>query len=866
MAERSLHHHPFELSHTRTRQPSTSSSDQSSPTEDKSNPRHHRPSLPLGVHHPSTTLAREPSRRRGSKQVAPEPRERPSKGSSTSMTAPLDSPAEVTYTPTTHRISKAKKGKKVHACEHPGCNKIFTRAEHRKRHEANHNVKPAFECQFEDCRKPFNRADLLARHMERQHEVPTGAARAPGSLRSMSETSSNPPSGSIVPPTIGQPQPGSAQTMSHGPGAMAITSIIEHPMHNELGHSTRGIHDLGITPIPMGYRHEWVCVPLGAEDSAMYSSDSCSSPMSDYPNAQMSYHALQSHEGIQRPPSNLSDSSYHQQTITSPLSAGSAFPHIWGTPDPAPTYDGAYVPTVGIRNLDRLPVDLKAKSILGPSMQLPFTNVGSQQSLPVRDQSTSPAGMAMGRGGLLKIQDPRTRHYLECYWQYFHPLFPIVQIQSFMSTVPQPLLAASMVVVGAQYSPRPDAKQYSASLHEKCLKMLSDHGPITSRSPISDLQTILHMEMFTRYRARSAKIEHIQASPQFHSLYASLIADRHWLQASHAGLQQALSATNAPAQLQTCHRRWLDHETRRRVLAAAFVLDTQHSHLLQQKPSDVSTLGGEDDLSLPFPCLSETWNCTDHSLWRAMIVSQQTFSLATLDRSLPPLDPFQSSLRTCYQIHSLQRLKSPAENDLTFHPTKSGSLATVLVYHALCLCRHTPLHALIITASESWLFGTKITDEEVWQQARLKLRSWITSDAAMKAVWHATRLLRLSLQNQSQQSQPLDGVSYLHDLWCLYVAALVCWAFGYGTAGMIDVQPQWEREHAEDLAWEYLGAMDVQGWWEVSGVPSAARRSTKGPLECVRVKIGDVGLGGLLDGAEDVLFRLVDGESDMVKF
>jgi hypothetical protein len=29
----------------------------------------------------------------------------------------------ITYTPTTHRISKAKKGKRVHACEFPGCNK-----------------------------------------------------------------------------------------------------------------------------------------------------------------------------------------------------------------------------------------------------------------------------------------------------------------------------------------------------------------------------------------------------------------------------------------------------------------------------------------------------------------------------------------------------------------------------------------------------------------------------------------------------------------------------------------------------------------------------------------------------------------------
>src|SRR5436190_23363336 len=30
----------------------------------------------------------------------------------------------VTYTPTTHRVSKAKKGKRVHLCEFPGCNKV----------------------------------------------------------------------------------------------------------------------------------------------------------------------------------------------------------------------------------------------------------------------------------------------------------------------------------------------------------------------------------------------------------------------------------------------------------------------------------------------------------------------------------------------------------------------------------------------------------------------------------------------------------------------------------------------------------------------------------------------------------------------
>ncbi|KAL4788205.1 hypothetical protein BJX76DRAFT_200205 [Aspergillus varians] len=84
--------------------------------------------------------------------------------------APEIIPLPITYTPTTHRISKAKKGKRVHACEFPGCQKVFTRAEHKRRHELNHNPEALFRCTQTGCRKSFHRPDLLARHTER-HEL-----------------------------------------------------------------------------------------------------------------------------------------------------------------------------------------------------------------------------------------------------------------------------------------------------------------------------------------------------------------------------------------------------------------------------------------------------------------------------------------------------------------------------------------------------------------------------------------------------------------------------------------------------------------------------------------------------------------------
>ncbi|KAJ6125921.1 hypothetical protein N7471_010414 [Penicillium samsonianum] len=62
----------------------------------------------------------------------------------------------ITYTPVTKHVSKAKKGKRVHACDYPGCSKVsilsislsahthspsktLTRAEHLRRHKITHN-------------------------------------------------------------------------------------------------------------------------------------------------------------------------------------------------------------------------------------------------------------------------------------------------------------------------------------------------------------------------------------------------------------------------------------------------------------------------------------------------------------------------------------------------------------------------------------------------------------------------------------------------------------------------------------------------------------------------------------------------------
>ncbi len=129
MAEETFQHIPWVVSPSRNRQPSAISS-----------------APPSGIEPKTTTSYKPPPRRRSSplSKTPISPTERPRgvvkrnsnvkslslssrDGSSRVPVGTMNDPAgEITYTPTTHRISKAKKGKKVHACEFPGCPKVRT--------------------------------------------------------------------------------------------------------------------------------------------------------------------------------------------------------------------------------------------------------------------------------------------------------------------------------------------------------------------------------------------------------------------------------------------------------------------------------------------------------------------------------------------------------------------------------------------------------------------------------------------------------------------------------------------------------------------------------------------------------------------
>ncbi|BGO88986.1 hypothetical protein NBRC10512_002054 [Rhodotorula toruloides] len=60
-----------------------------------------------------------------------------------------------------------------HFCAHPGCTKSFSRADHLKRHTANHDPEQRKNCP--ECGRSFTRSDVLFAHLKK-HEVAEGGA------------------------------------------------------------------------------------------------------------------------------------------------------------------------------------------------------------------------------------------------------------------------------------------------------------------------------------------------------------------------------------------------------------------------------------------------------------------------------------------------------------------------------------------------------------------------------------------------------------------------------------------------------------------------------------------------------------------
>lgn len=470
-------------------------------------------------------------------------------------------------------------------------------------------------------------------------------------------------------------------------------------------------------------------------------------------------------------------------------------------------------------------------------------------------------------------------------------------------------MASAMVAIGSQYDTREDAKEYSLALLEAATKLLSKRDTINSRSRLTDLQTVFLLEILSKYRSRRASV---QVSPRFRSFYASLTQARHWIYTNPLALFNRLRRDHSSEELANAHKFWTERETRRRILQASFILDTQQATLFEQQPAmvpmssiQIKTQDVRNDM--PFPCEDELWESSPIEQWVSSATKFKNIDLSTAARQAlsatpAPVDVFSSRLILSHiiSVPSDQARGQDATVILQRNLDKHGSPSTQFSFHALITARSTPVQQLLTVSGETWLFGKKVDSEAEFVGALQGLRQWVDDTTqCLKALWHATSLLRIAFHTSAPLTFDPDNptrsdgrLNMLHEEWSIYLAVLVCWAVGFdasqnspspgihssavstgsdalshsssassGLSVATAHPPLLDPTDADEEMRMYLNATNVASPEELATLDVGILGRTDGLLEVARIRRLGGPMGELLNEAERVLYRLVEGKS-----
>lgn len=724
-------------------------------------------------------------RRLGTSKEASGPHTGSSRGDSSTMQrspSPTEMQQEVNYT-RTGRISKAKKGLKVHHCE---CGRSYTRAEHLRRHQKNHN-QDALVCEYPDCGKTFFRPDLLQRHQERHDGTGKDESRRTSVYSAGSGAEPDPPVTSTLP------------TMSAAEMMTAVTQSISTPLFQPVAASPipEVISDPSLIKQRPPYSHSAsrqtsVAIPIGNAD-ALYSIN-FTDPWSQSP--QYSSSSGYASPGPGQDFSNMFPNSlFGQGSNRTRTSSNASFIENWSYPSTRSPTSAASTHPFSYINGEKSPATHSIGLAMNMTTSYPMPSIPmptpqdsylifpkTVQQREEEEQAFLFPEQPFGMGA----DTYQFTNYLDNYWRLFHPSYPIIHKPTFDSVGGSPILKAAMLAIGAQYTDDAAAKAKSRTLHERCLKLLDQRdmdGAQTSR--LCDLQTLFLLEVLSQYRARRlAK----SLTKRFEEMYSNISHDMKLLSAYPT---ENLSSLQALDTNQHQWYQWVETSTKQHLLLCCYILETQQATLVARTPQP-SIIPYVSGFNLPIPASLAVWNAASAVDW-VLALQQQPQQPSyvcdvpaelSLKTRLPKLDVFQSSLVIAVNYNHfhnetpyLQAHPYPALN----HVLDQSSLTQ---YHLLTaqLLQHIPLRALLAVSGESWILSEKVPSIATFAGFKSTLRTWLnelwTSDmegqgvkpvrAALKT---AITLLQHAMTTPSQTLRLEPGAEM-----SLYYAALVLWA------------------------------------------------------------------------------------------
>ncbi|EKJ75956.1 hypothetical protein FPSE_03904 [Fusarium pseudograminearum CS3096] len=828
--------------------------------------------------------------------------------------------SRVRLTPITGKISKAKKGVLVHNCDQ--CPKTFSRAEHLRRHQLSHSP-PELYCSIPGCNKTFYRKDLLDRHVQRhdqdavdiiEPEHPPAQGSSKTHLLSPAETTRPKPieafndPQTLAPVNSSSNVTGAWQPMTSAPNINrnyktepSINGPADYTGHYALGPELPAVNNsfmsnydepriMPAMPI-LPTLHESATPELHWQGSSgstsAFSTPPNNSRRTQFPVPVANEPWMTPASTYQGAPNDISRTSMDHVTYSAPYVYNSTPPQVYtpvfgmdlslpGYPEDTTFSTVGQTPNSTVRSVSPSLAVAQSETLLAvPS--LPTS--GGTFDLASCSSGTS------GGNGLLSTHDlmplslssatseaiPR---YLEVYWDQVHPKEPIIHKHTYQD-VPEEetehihVLQCAMAALATQLIPNADDRMKGAELHAYALHKSKVFTRFEKWSmPVQ--HTIALCEYYARFRGKNSYSH--QPSTRFTSLYNRVVSDQ-------------LASTSRPS-IKDGHqawKAWIAAESRRRLLAACFLLDVHSSWYHERQYTSVVGLDYSSPSTLPIPLTATTtkaWEACDPQSWSKLRTRRAPKSISNTNlRTLSASDiasgpAFDAAVLLAVYSLSLPRRQSPSQISLVEDVAKfksnvfpisrifpqSAIASTYLALH------HTPLYHLLSVSGKTWVFNKKLTDLNLFAEHQKLLDTWRSSGTASIATVFAARSLKLFLNLQTSLSQakssrgetcpvktrPLSGIS---NYWGIYVCSLICWAFG-----LTEEQDKPRISATQDATKEWILRVASQEPSEVH--IQSDRNGARGVVGLVRQMLSTECLGGgnkLFFDAINVLIRL-EGE------
>ncbi|KKY18284.1 putative c2h2 finger domain [Diplodia seriata] len=425
--------------------------------------------------------------------------------------SPSEAPTKYTKT---GRISKAKKGLKVHLCEL--CGKSYTRAEHLRRHQQNHS-ESTLQCDWPGCGKTFHRTDLLERHRER-HQDPSQHGHGDDDddeTRRSSVTSHNSAaSAGIVAANPSAPQSVArvdapiypvASDSAVPPSTSSAPSMKQFHHNAPYARAPIGVEDV-IGTGSMFENYRWSPPPEFPVPSSDYASPG---HITQYP-ADFGYvpHPYPAYRPRTLSNASFVDSWAQPAAPRSPASTASTQPFYWLDVDRADQHT-SFSGSSGVASYATSDTSIYNYATDHHQMHPSYFSTSTTASYRSFDDLDSEEYRLLFPPqplGIPSIDRQQMTEHLDNYWQAFHPHFPIKHRPTFDLNTEKPLCLAAMIAIGSQYSSVVGARAESRALHEKCLKALAkrEHVGLPTDARVCDMQAVFLVELLSQFRGKRA--------------------------------------------------------------------------------------------------------------------------------------------------------------------------------------------------------------------------------------------------------------------------------------------------------------------------------------------------------------------------